>query len=139
MLDRLNLPRRLSPRLWLLTVPSALISFERRQNVPRLPIGALRFTGIPVIAAGLALGFWSWRNPRSTIQLPGPAQPLAEQPATIAGPLTLASYNKSQDDALPTRARFGGSKGTNRLAPVRGNDCRCRWNSTCCKRLVCER
>jgi len=90
MLDRLNLPRRLSPRLWLLTVPSALISFERRQNVPRLPIGALRFTGIPVIAAGLALGFWSWRNPRSTIQLPGPAQPLAEQPATIAGLLVIA-------------------------------------------------
>ncbi|TMB68321.1 MAG: hypothetical protein E6J43_06335 [Chloroflexi bacterium] len=90
MLDRLNLPRRLSPRLWLLTVPSALVSFERRQNVPRLPIGALRFAGVPLIGAGLALGAWSWRNPRSTIQLPGPAQPLPEQPATIAGLLVIA-------------------------------------------------
>ena len=90
MLDRLNLPRRLSPRLWLLTLPSALVSFERRQNVPRLPIGALRFAGIPLIAAGIVLGFWSWRNPRSTIQIPGPAQPLADQPATIAGLLVIA-------------------------------------------------
>lgn len=90
MLDRLNLPRRLSPRLWLLTLPSALVSFERRQNVPRLPIGALRFAGIPLMAAGIALGFWSWRNPRSTIQIPGPAQPLADQPATIAGLLVIA-------------------------------------------------
>jgi len=90
MLDRLNLPRRLSPRLWLLTVPSALVSFERRQNVPKLPIGALRFAGVPLIAAGVALGFWSWRNPHSTIQVPGPAQRLAEQPATIAGLLVIA-------------------------------------------------
>jgi len=90
MLDRLNLPRRLSSRLWLLTLPSALVSFERRQNVPKLPIGTLRFIGIPLIGAGIAVGFWSWRNPRSTIQLPGPAQPLAEQPATIAGLLVIA-------------------------------------------------
>ena len=90
MLDRLNLPRRLSPRLWLLTVPSALISFERRQNVPKLPIGALRFLGIPVVGAGLALGAWSWRNPRTTIQVPGPAQRLADRPATIAGLLVIA-------------------------------------------------
>jgi len=90
MLDRLNLPRRLSSRLWLLTLPSALVSFERRQNVPKLPIGTLRFIGIPLIGAGIAVGFWSWRNPRSTIQLPGPAQPLAEQPAAIAGLLVIA-------------------------------------------------
>ena len=90
MLDHLNLPRRLSSRLWLLTLPSALVSFERRQNVPKLPIGTLRFIGIPLIGAGIAVGFWSWRNPRSTIQLTGPAQPLAEQPATIAGLLVIA-------------------------------------------------
>src|SRR6266540_2267064 len=90
MLDRLNLPRRLSPRLWLLTVPSALISFERRQSVPKLPIGTLRFAGVPLIAAGLALGFWSWRNPRATIKVPGPAQRLADQPATVAGLLVIA-------------------------------------------------
>jgi hypothetical protein len=90
MLDRLNLPRHLSSRLWLLTLPSALISFERRQNVPKLPIGALRYSGIPVIAAGLALGFWSWRNPHSSIQLGGPAERLSSQPATLAGLLVIA-------------------------------------------------
>jgi hypothetical protein len=90
MLERLNLPRRLSPRLWLVTLPSALISFERQQRVPKLPIGTLRLAGVPLIAAGLALGFWSWRNPRATIQAPGPAQHLAGQPATVAGLLVIA-------------------------------------------------
>jgi hypothetical protein len=92
MLDRLNLPRHLSSRLWLLTLPSALISFERRQNVPKLPIGALRYGGVPVILAGLALGFWSWRNPHAGIALPrkGPAERLASQPATLAGLLVIA-------------------------------------------------
>ena len=90
MLDRLNLPRHLSSRLWLLTLPSALISFERRQNVPKLPIGPLRYSGVPVILAGLALGFWSWRNPHSTIAAHGPAERLASQPATLAGLLVIA-------------------------------------------------
>jgi hypothetical protein len=90
MLDRLNLPRHLSSRVWLLTLPAALMSFERRQNVPKLPIGALRYSGVPVILAGLALGFWSWRNPRSGIQLSGPAERLSSQPATLAGLLVIA-------------------------------------------------
>jgi hypothetical protein len=90
VLDRLNLPRHLSSRLWLLTLPSALISFERRQNVPKLPIGALRYSGVPVILAGLALGFWSWRNPHSSIQLSGPAERLSSQPTTLAGLLVIA-------------------------------------------------
>ena len=90
MLDRLNLPRHLSSRLWLLTLPSALISFERRQNVPKLPIGALRYSGIPVIAAGLALGFWSWRNPHCGIAVRGPAERLSSQPATLSGLLVIA-------------------------------------------------
>ena len=90
MLDRLNLPRHLSSRLWLLTLPSALISFERRQNGPKLPIGVLRFGGIPLIAAGLALGVWSWRNPHASMQLSGPAERLSSQPATLAGLLVIA-------------------------------------------------
>ena len=89
MLDRLNLPRHLSSRVWLFTLPSALISFERRQNVPKLPIGALRYSGVPVILAGLALGFWSWRNPHARIQLTGPAERLSSQPATLAGLLVI--------------------------------------------------
>jgi hypothetical protein len=90
MLDRLNFPRRLSSRLWLLALPSALTSFERRQNIPKLPIGAFRYGGVPLIIAGLAIGLWSWRNPGTTIQVGGPAQRLANQPATIAGLLIIA-------------------------------------------------
>jgi len=91
MLDRLNLPRHLSSRLWLLTLPSALISFERRQNVPKLPIGALRYSGVPFILAGVALSFWSWRNPHATLQLGGgPTERLSSQPATLAGLLVIA-------------------------------------------------
>jgi hypothetical protein len=35
--ERLGFPRRLSSRLWLITLPSALVSFERRTDVPKLP------------------------------------------------------------------------------------------------------
>lgn len=90
MLDRLHLPRRLSSRLWLLTLPSALVSFERRQGVPRLPLGGFRFAGVPLIAAGLALGFWAWRNPKAALPpKAGPAARLSEQPATVAGVLVV--------------------------------------------------
>lgn len=90
MLDRLHLPRRLSSRLWLLTLPSALVSFERRQDFPKLPIGPLRFGGIPLIAAGLALGYWAWRNPKASLGYQGPASRLASQPSTLAGLLAIA-------------------------------------------------
>lgn len=56
----IHLPRRLSPRVWLVSLPSALISFERRQGLPKLPIGRWRFLGLPLIAAGLALWASIW-------------------------------------------------------------------------------
>jgi len=90
VIERLHLPRRLSSRLWLLTLPSALISFERRQGVPRLPVGVFRFAGLPLIAAGLALGVWAWRNPNATLRFRGPAARLSEQPATVAGLLVVS-------------------------------------------------
>ena len=36
ILDRLPVPKRLSARLWLITLPSAVVSFERRSRLPRL-------------------------------------------------------------------------------------------------------
>jgi hypothetical protein len=87
--DRLHLPRRLSSRIWLLTLPSALFSFERRQAVPKLPIGVFRFAGIPLIVAGVALGAWAWRNPNASIRYRGPATQLVEHPGTIAGLLVV--------------------------------------------------
>jgi hypothetical protein len=55
LLQRFPLPRRLSARLWLLTLPSGLLSFERRQRIPRMPIGRGRFLGLGLVAAGGAL------------------------------------------------------------------------------------
>ncbi len=37
------LPRRLSSRVWLISLPSALVSFEKQQKMPKLPIGRARF------------------------------------------------------------------------------------------------
>ena len=50
LLQRFPLPRRLSARLWLLTLPSGLLSFERRQRIPRMPIGRGRFLGLGLVA-----------------------------------------------------------------------------------------
>lgn len=55
LLQRLPVPRRLAARVWLFTVPSALVSFERRQGIPGMPIGRARLLGLPLIGGGAAL------------------------------------------------------------------------------------
>lgn len=87
---RIPIPKRLSPRLWLLTLPTALISFERRQHIPKLPIGAARYLGVPIAAAGLALVAGAWRKPGISIAAKGPIAPLASKPATAGGILVVA-------------------------------------------------
>jgi len=52
MHERLGFPRRLSSRLWLITLPSALVSFERRTDVPKLPGTGSRALGGMLLAAG---------------------------------------------------------------------------------------
>ncbi len=89
VLDHVPVPRRLTPRVWLLTLPSALVSFERRQKVPSLPIGPLRFAGVPLIAGGVALAARAWRNPDTSDGLPGPLSSFAAKPATLGGILVL--------------------------------------------------
>lgn len=86
---RLPVPRRFSSRMWLLTVPSALVSFERRQGVPKLPVGKLRYLGVPLIAGGVALAAWAWRKPDAAISTPGPLARFSSKPATLAGVLVL--------------------------------------------------
>ena len=92
-LQRLPIPRRLGPRAWLITLPSALLSFERRQKAPRLPIGKGRFLGVPLIAAGVALAAWAWRQPGAAIAVKGPLAPLARKPATLGGILILGGVS----------------------------------------------
>ncbi len=88
--QRLPVPRRLSSRVWLISVPSALLSFERRQRIPRLPVGKGRFAGIPIAIAGAALALWAWRTPGAAVSLPRPLAPLSRKPATFGGILALA-------------------------------------------------
>lgn len=88
-LQRLPFPRRLSPRVWLVSLPSALLSFERRQRLPRLPIGRWRYLGLPLISAGLGLSLWSWRRPRAPNVSSGPLRRLSQRPGTTAGLLLL--------------------------------------------------
>ncbi len=88
-LERLPIPRHLSSRVWLVSLPSALVSFEKRQKVAKMPIGGLRFLGLPVVAAGVGLAIWSWRRPGATIAYNGPFSHLAQRPATAGGILVL--------------------------------------------------
>ncbi|MCH8919146.1 MAG: hypothetical protein IIA23_00330 [Chloroflexi bacterium] len=89
LLQRFPLPRRLAARLWLLTVPSALLSFERRQRLPKVPIRRGRLFGLLLIAAGVALAFRGRQaGPPSSERMGVPARFL-ERPAVAGGLLAL--------------------------------------------------
>ena len=89
-LQRLSLPRRLAARVWLFTLPSALVSFERRQRVPAMPIGRGRLLGLLLIAGGAAVLLRSQRVERQ----PGAGSPglsrFRERPAVGAALLVLS-------------------------------------------------
>jgi hypothetical protein len=87
--DRLNVPKRLSSRLWLLTLPAALISFERRLDLPRIPASGARPVGLILLVGAAALGIFSIRAPRATIAYDGPLAPVVQRPAISAGLLAL--------------------------------------------------
>ena len=84
-LDRIPLPRRLPARLWLLSLPSALLSFERRQKLPKMPIGRARLLGLPVMGVGVLLCVWAWRRPASLAA----DNDLRRRPGTLGGLLVL--------------------------------------------------
>ena len=88
ILRKLPIPRRLSARVWLITLPSAIVSAERRSRVPKLPIGVLRYLGIPLIALGALLVIQSARHNNAEPD----ESPLARlgNPATAGGLVALA-------------------------------------------------
>ncbi|HUF53106.1 MAG TPA: hypothetical protein VMR52_04945 [Dehalococcoidia bacterium] len=97
--ENVNLPRRLSARLWLITLPSAIVSFERRTKTPRLPKAA-RALGLLAGGAGVALGFMALRSPDTRIAYDGPMANLGRSPAIAGGLLGLAGA------AFITRSTF---------------------------------
>jgi hypothetical protein len=89
LLKRFPLPRRLAARLWLLTVPSALLSFERRQRLPKLPIGRGRLFGLLLLAAGVALALRGRQAGPPPSERTGVPARFLERPAVAGGLLTL--------------------------------------------------
>ncbi len=89
LLKRFPLPRRLAARLWLLTVPSALLSFERRQRLPKLPIGRGRLVGLLLLAAGVALALRGRQAEEAPSERTGVPARFLERPAVAGGLLAL--------------------------------------------------
>ncbi len=89
LLKHFPLPRRLAARLWLLTVPSALLSFERRQRLPKLPIGRGRLFGLLLIAAGMALALRGRQAGPPSSERKGVPARFLERPAVAGGLLAL--------------------------------------------------
>ena len=90
MFERFGLPRRLPSRLWLITLPSAVVSFEKRSDVPKLPQAGSRALGVLLIAAGAGLAFFSNRQPDTNLSYDGPLAPVVQRPAVLGGLIGLA-------------------------------------------------
>lgn len=86
--ENVNLPRRLSAKLWLITLPSAIVSFERRTKTPKLP-KAGRVLGFVAGGAGVALGFMALRAPETKFAYDGPLASIGRSPALAGGLLGL--------------------------------------------------
>ncbi len=88
-LKHFPIPRRLASRVWLLTLPSGLISFERRQSIPKLPIGRGRFVGLLLIAAGVAAAVRGRQIGALQEKLPARLARFGDRPAVGGGLLAL--------------------------------------------------
>jgi hypothetical protein len=89
-LERVGMPKKLSSRLWLITLPSAIISFERRSDVPKLPQNGSRALGALLLLGAAGLAVFSIRRPETTIAYDGPLAPVVQRPARLAGLVGLA-------------------------------------------------
>ncbi len=87
--ERLNVPRRLSARLWLITLPSAIVSFERRSDVPKLPSTGSRALGALLLVGAVATGIFASRQPNTSVAYEGPLEEVVSRPARLAGLMGL--------------------------------------------------
>jgi hypothetical protein len=106
-LQRLSVPRRLAARVWLFTLPSALVSFERRQRVPRMPIGRGRLLGLALIAGSAAAYLYSQRAEGQPAAASRGLSRLRERPAVAAGLLALSGLGVLLRSLTLTAYAFG--------------------------------
>ncbi len=91
--ERLNVPRRLSARLWLITLPSAIVSFEKRSDVPKLPATGSKALGALLLIGAAATGFLAARQPGTSLAYEGPLEEVVSRPARLAGLVGLAGVS----------------------------------------------
>ena len=61
MLEGIPRPPGVHPLISVIYIPLSLLWLERRLRLPKLPIGGWRVSGIPLVAAGIGLQWWSHR------------------------------------------------------------------------------
>jgi hypothetical protein len=115
--ERFGLPRQLPSRLWLITLPSAVVSFEKRSDVPKLPETGSRIVGVVLVAAGAGLAFFSSRQPDTNLSYDGPMAPVARRPAVLGGLLGLAgvAFILRSSALLLYAIGLGAAGGTNQV------------------------
>jgi hypothetical protein len=106
-LKHFPIPRRLASRVWLLTLPSGLISFERRQSIPKLPIGRGRFVGLLLIAAGAAAVVRGRQIGVLQEKLPGRLARFGDRPAVGGGLLALGGVGLLMRSVVLVAYAFG--------------------------------
>ncbi|MFQ6019416.1 MAG: methyltransferase family protein [Dehalococcoidia bacterium] len=79
MHNRIPSPRRLNPRVWLISTPLSILSLERRARLPKLPTGRWRFLGLPLLVASVGLWGWSAR----TLMTKGAGTPDPDNPPLL--------------------------------------------------------
>jgi hypothetical protein len=88
-LSSLPIPRQLGARVWLVTLPSAVLSFERRQKLPKMPIGQARLAGLAVLAVGALFILRASRSPTINVVAGSGLSRLREKPAVAGGLLAV--------------------------------------------------
>jgi len=115
--ERLGVPRKLSSRLWLITLPSAVVSFERRSDVPKLPSTGKALGGL-LVAGAAAVGVFAMRAPETKLAYEGPLAPVVQRPATLAGLMGLAgvAFLLRSTSLLLYSAGLAAASGTGQVA-----------------------
>jgi hypothetical protein len=85
-----GLPRKLPSKVWLISLPATIISFERRSDVPKLPETGSRALGALLLLGAAGLAALAVRRPEASLAYEGPMSPVVQRPARLAGLVAIA-------------------------------------------------